>query len=368
MGICESPNSNKSIKRNKRNLKILSSEPTNITSNEKSISKKSNFKYEKGDYILPEKLSKRDDINKYYKLSSEVLGEGSSGTVCIGENSKGKFAIKRINKSKIKNIEDIIKEAEFSKLKHKNIIKYYEVYEDLKSISFVMELGQGGDLYDFIVNSPIGHLPLDLCIDLTVQILDVLNYIHNEIGIMHRDLKPENFMITIDKNNHPLIKLIDFGFATFIPKNGKLLHEFLGTPQYCSPEIVSRYGYNEKSDIWSAGIILFNMITGYEPFKGESLSSLSDDIKYKKINFEYIEDDKLRSLVEKMLEREIYKRINAKDAFDIAKKIKEERDREYNKEINDKNENRLKYEKNKREYDQFWNDFSTKLASHAFFS
>ena len=98
------------------------------------------------------------------------------------------------------------------------------------------------------------------------------------------------------------------------------------------------------------------MITGYEPFKGESLSSLSDDIKYKKINFEYIEDDKLRSLVEKMLEREIYKRINAKDAFDIAKKIKEERDREYNKEINDKNENRLKYEKNKREYDQFWND------------
>ena len=86
MGICESPNSNKSIKRNKRNLKILSSEPTNITSNEKSISKKSNFKYEKGDYILPEKLSKRDDINKYYKLSSEVLGEGSSGTVCIGEN------------------------------------------------------------------------------------------------------------------------------------------------------------------------------------------------------------------------------------------------------------------------------------------
>ena len=91
-----------------------------------------------------------------------------------------------------------------------------------------MELGQGGDLYDFIVNSPIGHLPLDLCIDLTVQILDVLNYIHNEIGIMHRDLKPENFMITIDKYNHPVIKLIDFGFATFIPKNSSIILSFSG--------------------------------------------------------------------------------------------------------------------------------------------
>ena len=365
MGVCESQNSNKSINKNKRNLNTLSTKVTNFSSKEKSISK---MKYEKGDYILPESLSKRDDINKYYNISSEILGQGSSGTVCIGENSKGKYAIKRINKSKIKNVDDIIKEAQFSKLKHKNIIRYYEVYEDLKSISFVMELGQGGDLYDFIVNSPINHLPLDLCIDLTVQILDVLNYIHNEVGIMHRDLKPENFMITIDKYNHPVIKLIDFGFATFIPKNGKMIHEFLGTPQYCSPEIVSRFGYNEKSDIWAAGVILFNMITGYEPFSGESLYSLSDDIKYKKINFEYIKDDKLRSLVEKMLQREISKRINAKDAFEIAKKIKEDRDREYNKEIEDKNENRLNYEKNKREYEQFWKEFSTKISSPAFFS
>jgi len=322
----------------------------------------------KEDYLLPKNLVKRDDINKYYKLSSEIIGQGSSGIVCIGENSNGKFAIKRINKSTIKNLNDIIKEVKFSQLKHKNIIKYYEVYEDIKTISFVMELGQGGDLYDFIVNSPINHLPLDLCIDLTVQILDVLNYIHNEVGIMHRDLKPENFMITIDKYNHPVIKLIDFGFATFIPKNGKMIHEFLGTPQYCSPEIVSRFGYNEKSDIWAAGVILFNMITGYEPFSGESLYSLSDDIKYKKINFEYIKDDKLRSLVEKMLQREISKRINAKDAFEIAKKIKEDRDREYNKEIEDKNENRLNYEKNKREYEQFWKEFSTKISSPAFFS
>ena len=227
-----------------------------------------------------------------------------------------------------------------------------------------MELGQGGDLFDFIVNSPIEHLPLDICIDLTYQILDVLNYIHNEIGICHRDLKPENFMITIDKFNNPVIKLIDFGYATYIPKDGKMLYEYVGTPQYCSPEIISRFGYNEKTDIWSAGIILFNMMTGYEPFKGESLNSLRNDIKFKKINFEYIHDNKLRSLIEKMLEKKISKRISTKEAFEIAKKIKEDRDKEYNKEIESKSN--LKYEKNKMESEIFWKNFTTKITSPTF--
>ncbi len=365
MGVCETIDSKKNHFKRQLNQQTQTRDGTYLMSKESSIIKKRNsISSLKEDYLLLKNLVKRDDINKYYKLSSEIIGQGSSGIVCIGENSNGKFAIKRINKSRIKNLNDIIKEVKFSQLKHKNIIKYYEVYEDLKTISFVMEFGQGGDLFDFIVNSPIEHLPLDICIDLTYQILDVLNYIHNEIGICHRDLKPENFMITIDKFNNPVIKLIDFGFATYIPKEGKLLYEFVGTPQYCSPEIVSKYGYNEKTDIWSAGIILFNMITGYEPFKSSSLSSLSDEIKFKTINFEYIHDNKLRSLVEKMLDRQIYKRISSKEAFEIAKKIKEERDKEYIKEI--ENKSNLKYEKNKSEYEIFWKNFTTKITSPTF--
>ena len=367
MGVCETINSKKNHFKSELNQQIQTREGTYLMSKESSINKKrKSISFLKEDYLLPKNLVKRDDINKYYKLSSEIIGQGSSGIVCIGENSNGKFAIKRINKSKIQNLNDIIKEVKFSQLKHKNIIKYYEVYEDLKTISFVMELGQGGDLFDFIVNSPIEHLPLDICIDLTYQILDVLNYIHNEIGICHRDLKPENFMITIDKYNHPVIKLIDFGYATYIPKDGKMLYEYVGTPQYCSPEIISRFGYNEKTDIWSAGIILFNMITGYEPFKGESLNSLRNDIKFNKINFEYIHDNKLRSLIEKMLEKKISKRISTKEAFEIAKEIKEDRDKEYNKEI--ENKSNLKYEKNKMEYEIFWKNFTTKITSPTFLS
>ena len=171
-------------------------------------------------------------------------------------------------------------------------------------------------------------------------------------------------MITINKFNHPVIKLIDFVFATYIPKDGKMLDEFVGTPQYCSPEIISRFDYNEKTDIWSAGIIIFNMLSGYEPFKGESLNSLRNDIKFKNINFEYIHDNKLRNLVEKMLEKKISKRISIKEAFEIAKKIKEDRDKDYNEEI--ENKSNLKFEKNKMEYDIFWKNFTTKINSPAF--
>ena len=360
MGVCNSSTNKKTRKINKKSLK---SKKHGIALSPEKKNKES----EKSEFLLPENLSKRDDINKYYKISSEILGQGASGIVCIGENSIGKFAIKRINKSNIKNINDIIKEAEFSKLKHNNIIKYYDVYEDLKTISFVMELGEGGDLFDFIINSPLGHLPLDLCINLLVQILDCLNYLHNEKRIIHRDLKPENFMITIDQFNNPVIKLIDFGFATYLPKDNELLNEFLGTIQYCSPEMINKCGYNEKTDIWSSGVILFNMITGCEVFKGESKSSIEDNIKFKNIDFSYIEDFQLRSLIEKMLEKDFNKRINTKDAFDIAKQIKENRDLELQKEMDEENEKKLKYEKDKREYDEFWNNFTTKLTNPTFF-
>ena len=363
MGVCESPNSNKSNIKNKRNLNTLSTKVTNFSSKEKSTS---NIKYEKGEYILPESLSKRDDINKYYNISSEILGEGSSGTVCLGENSKGKYAIKRINKSKIKNIDDIIKEAKFSKLKHKNIIKYYEIYEDLKSISFVMELGQGGDLYDFIVNSPIEHLPLDLCIDLTYQILDVLNYLHNEIGIMHRDLKPENVMIKIDKFNKPQIKLIDFGLATYIPKNGQKLKEIIGTKEYAAPEIFDRSGYSEKIDEWAIGVIMFNMLTGLEPFKGDNTGEIKDSVLFGNVKFNYIEDVELRELDKKLLNRYVAKRITCKEALQELKTIKVDRENYY------KGQKRLvkktasvilkkEYEEVK-EYSQYWDSLSSKVG------
>lgn len=329
MGVCnslnEKPRQHKNVKvpqKGKGEAKDIKS-PTQST-NQTNL---------KDEYLLTEKMAIRDDIAKYYKLSSEFLGQGASGTVCLGENSKGKFAIKRINKLSQEGQFNIYKEAEFNlAIQHPLIIKCYEIYEDLKTISFVMELAEGGDLFDFIVNSPQGKLPLEAGIDVTEQILEAVSYLHNEKGIVHRDLKPENFMVSIDKSSKPIIKLIDFGLATYIPKNkGEMLNDYVGTPSYAAPEIVRREEYDEKVDLWSIGIIVFNMLTGLEPFKGNSASELNDQIKYKKISFDLIEDESMRNLTKRMLERDPALRINSAEALVEIQSIKEMREQQYNK-------------------------------------
>ena len=189
-----------------------------------------------------------------------------------------------------------------------------------------MDLAEGGDLFDFIVGCPLGHLPADIVITLSLQIFSVVDYLHSVKGIMHRDLKPENFMIKINADNKPLIKLIDFGFATYIPKNGEKLHEFLGTREYLAPEIVQEKGYTEKVDEWSLGVIFYNMLTGFEPFRGNTPSELRDSVLFSTIQFDKIEDVDLRELCQKLLNRYVSKRITCREALYEINKIKVERD------------------------------------------
>ena len=326
MGVCDT--SKKKQLNTKEELYSTSNDSTCAFSKSDTKSKSTNsIKQKNKDYILPKNLTKREDISKYYNISQEVLGEGSSGQVCIGEKNGIKYAIKKINKSKIRAIKPLILEAEISlQLKHKNIITYYEIFEDSNFISYVMDLGEGGDLFDFIVGCPLGHLPADIVIDLLIQIFEAVDYLHSTKGIVHRDLKPENFMIKINKLNKPQVKLIDFGFATYIPKNGEKIQEYLGTREYAAPEILQESGYLEKVDEWAIGVIMYNMLTGFEPFRGESPSEIKDNIIFAEIKFDAIEDIDLRELNKQLLNRYVSKRITCKEALLEIKKIKVERE------------------------------------------
>ena len=320
MGICTSRKTNKIIV----SYSSYGDYSTGANSKENEIKKITS------DYILPQNLAKRDDINKYYNITQKILGEGASGIVCIGEKNGKQYAIKKIRKDKIQRLKPFLLEAEISlQLKHENIITYYEIYEDLQYISYVMDLGEGGDLFDFIVGCPLGHLPADIVMDLLLQIFDVVDYLHTQKGIVHRDLKPENFMIKINTYNKPQIKLIDFGFATYIPKDGEKIYEFLGTREYAAPEILEETGYREKVDEWAIGVIMYNMLTGYEPFKGNTPSQIKDSVLFATVKFEKIEDNYLRELNEKLLNRFVSKRITCKEALIELKKIKVERDNYY---------------------------------------
>ena len=277
-------------------------------------------------YILPERIAKREDITKKYKISQKILGDGATSLVYLAENSsKKKFAIKRIAKEKIEVRKKIIlKEAEICLiLNNKNIIKYYELYEDFNYVSVVMEPADT-DLFELIVNSPLGYIPEDIAIDFLIQMFEVIDYLHSNVNIVHCDIKPENFVVKFNKENKTELKLIDFGNARRKNKNNERLFNFVGTKEYTAPEALENAGFNEKVDEWAAGIIMFNILTGADPFidPNDNESNYIDNIKFKEIKFEYIKNERLRELNKKLLNRYMVKRISAKEALIELKSIK----------------------------------------------
>ena len=343
MGNCESmQNRTKKIskilsfKDSNRNSKYSSSSSPNLSSthmpkddslliNAKKYNsvRKLNI-YENNQYILPMELAKREDITKKYIISKTVLGDGATSLVYLAENSsKQKFAIKRINKEKkTVNQKVILKEAEIClKLNHKNIIKYYEIYEDIKYINIVMEQGQT-DLFEFLIKSPLGYFPDEIAVDFLIQIFSAIDYLHS-INIVHCDIKPENFVLKINKTKTEL-KLVDFGNIRRKPKDKERLNNFSGTREYMAPEALENYGFNEKVDEWAAGVIMYNMLTGADPFSSDNDSDYKDNIRFKEIKFEYIKNEKLRNLNKKLLNRFINNRITAKEAIDELINIKNE--------------------------------------------
>ena len=308
-------------------------------------------------YILSERIAKREDITKKYKISKKVLGDGATALVYLAENSnKERVAIKRILKDNINNSrqKNIIKEAETClKLKNKHIINHYEIYEDIHYINIVMELGDT-DLFELIINSPLGVIPEEIAVDFLIQIFESIDYLHNVQNIVHCDIKPENYVVIFDKKNNkiPILKLVDFGNIRKKPINKERLYNFSGTKEYMAPEAMENYGFNEKIDEWAAGIIMFNMLTGADPFMSDTDSQYRDNIKFKEIKFEYIRNKKLRELNKKLLNRYIAKRITAKEALEELKIIKKEFKLNFN----------LNISKNAKEDEQNLNNIKNKIS------
>lgn len=135
----------------------------------------------------------------------------------------------------------------------------------------VLEYVEGGELFDHIQRHIT--LPEEEAVRILRQILAALSYCH-KFNICHRDLKPENILMDRSQN----IKIVDFGMAALQPDD-KWLSTPCGSPHYASPEVISADDYRgDKADIWSCGVVLFAMLTGYLPFDGQD-PDFSDVIK-----------------------------------------------------------------------------------------
>ena len=272
------------------------------------------------DYLLKESI--KEPLSQKYKIMKKRIGKGTLGNILLGIDSLGNtFAIKIIKKIKIINGQLLLNEIKIgSRMNHPHILKIKEVYEDKKNILFIMDYIEGGSLFNYITSSPEDKLNIFTTIDIIIQILEALDYLHNKVRICHRDIKPENFLITM-KENKPYIKLIDFGLA-FEIKKGEKMSAKLGTTIYMAPEVLQKIPYNEKIDMWSTGVLLFNMITGCYPFYDGDEDMKIYQILNTEIDFDVIDNEYMKDLCKNLLEKNPNERIDAKNALIKAKKIK----------------------------------------------
>ena len=204
------------------------------------------------------------------------------------------------NEEEIKNKISRVREeaAIHSQLNHPNIIKMYDVVEGKNAIAIIMEYASKGTL---VQNMVYGNpMPLKRVREIFTQICSVINYLHKK-GIVHRDLKAEN--ILLDRNNN--VKLIDFGFSKKMSGQNELLQTRCGSPCYASPEIILASGYNEKTDIWSIGVILYLLTVGTFPFFDYNIQRLFSKILNTPLEFPSNIDipQKLKDLISKMLDK-----------------------------------------------------------------
>ncbi|PHU19235.1 Calcium-dependent protein kinase 9 [Capsicum chinense] len=256
-----------------------------------------------------------EDIRKLYTLGKE-LGRGQFGVTyhCIENSTGNAYACKSILKRKLvsKNDREDMK-REIQIMQHlsgqPNIVEFKGAYEDRHSVHLVMELCAGGELFDRIIAR--GYFSEKDAAEIIRQIANVVNICHF-MGVMHRDLKPENFLLS-SKDENAMLKATDFGLSVFI-EEGKVYRDIVGSAYYVAPEVLRR-SYGKEADVWSAGVILYILLSGVPPFWAETEKGIFNAILKGEIDFQSDPwpsiSHSVKDLIRKMLTQEPKKRITS---------------------------------------------------------
>jgi len=228
------------------------------------------------------------NFDAYYE-EQEILGEGATGTVkkCIKKGTTQEYAVKVVRYRGDTEIL-LLHVKEFKnhrKLNHKNIIKVYKLFIDYftKKAYIVMELAECGEMLETITD--LGHYSEAVASGIFKQILAGVNYLHMN-GVCHRDLKPNNILVSRDGK---IVKITDFNVSKFSENKSKTytalstgnykMWTHTGTLAFTAPEVFIDSQYTEAVDMWSAGVVLYTMLCGYQPFQGEDIEELTEQIQ-----------------------------------------------------------------------------------------
>jgi calcium/calmodulin-dependent protein kinase I len=206
-----------------------------------------------------------ESFKSLYNVTDEVLGHGLNGEVKLAVHAAtgNKVALKVYHRDQMgrQEVTDLVREVTTqSSLRHPNVAKVEGVYQSDNHIRMVLEHLSGGTLFQRAIQD--GVFGEDQAASIIRQLLSAVEHIHAE-GLVHRDIKPENVVYaSADKDT---VKLIDFGFCCHWKEGDRLLTRRCGTESYMAPEVESQFGYTNKADVWSVGIVAHVLLTGHMP-------------------------------------------------------------------------------------------------------
>lgn len=210
------------------------------------------------------------NIEERYEMEKTKLGEGGFGTVSVAHDKATgvRRAVKLILKAHVQDVDLLRKEIEITqKMDHPNIVRLFAVYEDHCSLYLVMELCEGGELFDRLVEEK--YLTEPIVKKVMKQVFGSIAYCHSK-DVVHRDLKPENYILlskTKQVDQTP-VKLIDFGLATRC-RDEEQMKTAVGTSYYVAPEVLGQK-YSKAVDVWSCGVLMYCLHCGSPPFFGKT--------------------------------------------------------------------------------------------------
>ena len=301
---------------------------------------------------MQRKLSHKRNIFQDDYEEIEEIGRGCFGTVHrIRRKSDGRsFVWKKIcyeNMTQQEKIQIVNEENVLRKLNHRNIIKYIDRLIDKQNqhIYIIMEHCDEGDLCNYLKKKRKTSETIDenIAISIFIQLLDALHYCHTRNNkVLHRDIKPQNIFLLTPKNkdllsiinegsylnnfldeknkdtetNTIIVKLGDFGLARYLSGSNQLATTHVGTPYYMSPEVLGKGQYNEKSDIWSLGCCIYEIVMGKPPFYARSYDELRKHVNegtIKSLPEQYSRE--FNDILKLMFERDPIKRPSAEEIF-----------------------------------------------------
>ncbi|KAG2332447.1 hypothetical protein Bca4012_017954 [Brassica carinata] len=262
---------------------------------------------------------KTENLKEIYSVGRK-LGQGQFGTtfLCVDKKTNKELACKTIAKRKLttpEDIEDVRREIQIMHhlSGHPNVIQIVGAYEDAVGVHVVMEICAGGELFDRIIQR--GHYTERKAAELARTIVGVIEACHS-LGVMHRDLKPENFLF-VNGDEEAALKTIDFGLSVFF-KPGETFSDVVGSPYYVAPEVLKKH-YSHECDVWSAGVIIYILLSGVPPFWDETEQGIFEQVL--KGDLDFVSEpwpsvsESAKDLVRRMLIRDPKKRMTAHEVL-----------------------------------------------------